>query len=382
MKVMPDKIDKKEEIKIPETEQVPVSPDIKKAAEELLVKVDTDQKLDVLADDVLDPELKKVFDKIDGEQDAEDRQDQTFTEVQQLVQEKKYVDAASKIIGWLSGIFFKDAEKTGLDKYENLDDDIDFASLDDAQLQDYIHDMDAKINTTSNYNKKLKYTYLLSLAKDYAYKKTKKIELEPSAPRQCLQHELQPGNILLLNKWDKVSASESGPAHKIATAGIQEATNSVWMHSVIVSKIENGIPYIIHSTGTIGVDGKSGVDEVRLDTYLQWYTAADILVLSWVSTDTQTWLTKTVEDIRANQMGKEYDEGAAIAGLTGGLNNKVGIKKEDSSKVNCVEVLAETMAKVYTDFNATADIKTPKDFLLQKNLKPTYLATLEAKSIG
>lgn len=382
MKVMPDKIDKKEEIKIPETEQVPVSPDIKKAAEELLVKVDTDQKLDVLADDVLDPELKKVFDKIDGEQDAEDRQDQTFTEVQQLVQEKKYVDAASKIIGWLSGIFFKDAEKTGLDKYENLDDDIDFASLDDAQLQDYIHDMDAKINTTSNYNKKLKYTYLLSLAKDYAYKKTKKIELEPSAPRQCLQHELQPGNILLLNKWDKVSASESGPAHKIATAGIQEVTNSVWMHSVIVSKIENGIPYIIHSTGTIGVDGKSGVDEVRLDTYLQWYTAADILVLSWVSTDTQTWLTKTVEDIRANQMGKEYDEGAAIAGLTGGLNNKVGIKKEDSSKVNCVEVLAETMAKVYTDFNATADIKTPKDFLLQKNLKPTYLATLEAKSIG
>ncbi len=81
-------------------------------------------------------------------------------------------------------------------------------------------------------------------------------------------------------------------------------------------------------------------------------------------------------------MGKEYDEGAAIAGLTGGLNNKVGIKKEDSSKVNCVEVLAETMAKVYTDFNATADIKTPKDFLLQKNLKPTYMATLEAKSIG
>ncbi|MBP7061745.1 hypothetical protein KBA84_02850 [Patescibacteria group bacterium] len=200
MKVMPDKIDKKEEIKIPETEQVPVSPDIKKAAEELLVNVDTDQKLDVLADDVLDPELKKVFDKIDGEQDAEDRQDQTFTEIQQLVQDKKYVDAASKIIGWLSGIFFKDAEKTGLDKYENLDDDIDFASLDDAQLQDYIHDMDAKINTTSNYNKKLKYTYLLSLAKDYAYKKEQKIELDPKAPRQCLQHELQPGNILLLNK--------------------------------------------------------------------------------------------------------------------------------------------------------------------------------------
>jgi hypothetical protein len=128
MKIMADKIDKKEEIKTPETEQVPVSPDIKKEAEELLVKVDTDQKLDVLADDVLDPELKKVFDKIDGEQDAEDRQDQTFTEVQQLVQEKKYVDAASKIIGWLSGIFFKDAEKTGLDKYENLDDDVDFAS--------------------------------------------------------------------------------------------------------------------------------------------------------------------------------------------------------------------------------------------------------------
>ena len=58
MKIMADKIDKKEEIKTPETEQVPVSPDIKKEAEELLVKVDTDQKLDVLADDVLDPELK------------------------------------------------------------------------------------------------------------------------------------------------------------------------------------------------------------------------------------------------------------------------------------------------------------------------------------
>jgi hypothetical protein len=87
-----------------------------------------------------------------------------------------------------------------LDKYEHLDDDIDFASLDDAQLQDYIKDMDAKIDATSNYNKKLKYTYLLSSAKDYAYKKDKKLELDPGAPRQCLQNELQPGNILLLNK--------------------------------------------------------------------------------------------------------------------------------------------------------------------------------------
>ncbi len=379
---MPDQLDQQEQIKTPETEQVPLSPDIKKAADELLVKVETDQNLDVLADDVLDPELKKVFDKIDGEHDEEDRQDETFTEVQQLVQEKKYIDAASKILGWLSGIFFKDAEKPWLDKYEHLDDDVDFASLDDAQLQDYIHDMDAKIDATSNYNKKLKYTYLLSLAKDYAYKKTKKIELEPSAPRQCLQHELQPGNILLLNKWDKVSWSESGISHKIATTGIQEATNSVWMHSVIISKVENGIPYIVQSTWSIGADGKSGVDEVRLDTYLQWYTAADILVLSWVSTEAQTWLTKTVDDIKTNQMSKEYDDGAAVAGLTAGLNNTIGIKKEDSSKVNCVEVLAETMAKVYTWFEATATIKTPKDFLLQKNLKPTYLATLEAKSIG
>jgi hypothetical protein len=59
-------------------------------------------------------------------------------------------------------------------------------------------------------------------------------------------------------------------------------------------------------------------------------------------------LTKTVDDIKTNQMGKEYDDGAAVAGLTAGLNNTIGIKKEDASKVNCVEVLAETMAKVYT----------------------------------
>lgn len=379
---MSDKVDQQPQTKTPEIQEPEISPDIKKAADELLVKIETDQKLDVLADDVLDPELKKVFDKIDGEQEEEDRQDQTFTEIQQLVQGKKYIDAASKILRWLSGIFFKDAEKPWLDAYKNLDDDIDFASLDDTQLQDYIHDMDAKINATSNYNKKLKYTYLLSLSKDYIYKKEHSIELDPKAPRQCLQHELQAGNILLLNKWDKVSGAISGIEQKIATTGIQDATDSIWMHSAIISKIENRMPYIIHSTGTIGADGKSGVDEVRLDTYLQWYTATDILVLSWVSADVQTWLTKTVDDITTKQMGKEYDDGAAIAWLIGGLNNKIGIKKEDSAKVNCVEILAETMAKVYTWFESTASIKTPKDFLLQKNLKPAYLATLEAKSIA
>lgn len=62
------------------------------------------------------------------------------------------------------------------------------------------------------------------------------------------------------------------------------------------------------------------------------------------------------------------------------MPDKINGKKYDS-KVNCVEILAETMAKVYTDFEATADIKPPKHFLLQKNLKSTYLAILEAKNI-
>ena len=367
--------------KIDQFENKSNSPDTKKEAESLVVDVQTKEDLARLADDVLDPELKQVFDKIDGEKDVDDGQDKLFVEVQDLVHDKKYVDAAAKVLGWLSTIFFKSSEKPGLDTYKNLDDDIDFASLDDVKLHNYIDDMKAKVDVTSNYSKKLKYTYLLSLAKDYAYKKEKKIELDTTAPRQCLQHELQPGNILLLNKWPKVTGNDTSMASKIATTWLQDATDSIWIHSAIISKIEDGVPYIIHSTGDIGADGKGGVDEVRLDTYLQRYTATDVLVLSGTSADAQKWLTQTVDDIRTSQMGKEYDDGAAIAWLTGWLNNKIGIKKEDNNKVNCVEILAETMAKVYTNFQSTEHIKTPKEFLLQQNLKPVYLHTIQSKNI-
>lgn len=367
--------------KIDQFENKSNSPDTKKEAELLVVDVQTKEDLARLADDVLDPELKKVFDKIDGEKDVDDGQDKLFVEVQDLVHDKKYVDAAAKVLSWLSTIFFKSGEKPGLHNYKNLDDDLDLTSFDDAKLYNYIHDIAAKIDTTSNYTKKLKYTYLLSLAKDYMYKKEHTIELDPTAPRQCLQHELQPGNIILLNKGDIRGTKDRSIENKIATTWLQDATDSIWLHAAIISKIENGVPYMIHSTGDIGTDGKGGVDEVRLDTYLQRYTATDVLVLSGTSVDAQKWLTQTVDDIRTNQMGKEYDDGAAIAWLTGWLNNKIGIKKEDNNKVNCVEILAETMAKVYTNFQSTEHIKTPKEFLLQQNLKPVYLRTIQSKNI-
>jgi len=312
-------------------------------------------------------ELKSTFDKIDAEKENDI---QELPKITELLKEWKFSEAIKQLFNIISSLFWKWWE-IWLKNYEYLGEYISSLWLDQKNLNELwnmLIDMDKKIESTSDINKKMKFTYILSAIKNKSHEKRlwKKMN-----SYDLLLTELQTSwwqssgisawQVLLINKennkYNKFLA-------KMWDLSLKKLTEWMWydtpfLHSVIVSKIEWNDIYIRHSTMN-KQDWKMWIEEIPLSKLLWWYKNADILVMDMPDENKQKML-----DYSQKHLNKWtwYSTESAVKSFL--WWNK---KKE---WLNCVELISEWLWDEKIKWTAI-----PNDLLQSNILTPSYITTI------
>lgn len=340
----PDKID---QINIPETH--PDVVDAKKTGLDLFAI-----EHDLNKSTIVPKELEwLVNDVIQDPPKPPETQDQE--KIGELLKKGKIADALTKAVDLISSIVFGSKKKAWLDNFKKYS--IDFSTMTDAKLQEQIDRLQSKIKQSwLSVNQKLRFAYSLSRAKDEKNKR----ENKKITPFDALAKNIQPWDVLLMNKDADTSWLVDGIKSKVANDWLQITSNSIWTHTVIVTKVLGNNIEITHASGKA-----MKVVKEDLQAYLRWYKAVDICVLQQPpesrtkSIDYAYWL-----------LDKPYDNTSATKQAVLGSN-----EKDDA--YNCGELVADSLlAANPIKFQELENKTFPSDFLLSNYILPSYMTTI------
>jgi len=307
-----------------------------------------------------------------------DKNIETAPKIKELIKEGKFTEVINQVFIFLSSFIFWKKGSIWLDAYKDLDLEIAWLWLDQKtlfELSKILEDIDAKINTTKDINKKMRFTYILTAIKNQQIKKEEwkdfnKYELlSKNLQREGKYNSsIQAWQVLLLNKENKEYKSSKA---KLWDKLLSTFNNISWdqtnfLHSVIVSKIEWNEIYITHST-LQKKDWKSGIEEKKLSELLGWYTWADILVMDMPDENKAKMLKFTKEKLdeqNKNPDNSLYDDKIVTQNITWYWNAK-------NEKVNCVELISEWLWDKKIKW-----VWIPNDLLESNVLRPSYLTSI------
>jgi len=278
-----------------------------------------------------------------------------------LLKKGKIGEALTQTIDLISSILFKSKKKSGLDTFKKYN--MDYTNIPDTPLQEQINWLQSKVKKSwISINKKLRFTYALSRAKDEKNKREK----TDISPFEALAKNIQAGDILLMNKDGKSETFTDllvdNTVGKIATGGLQIASNSIWTHTVMVTKVSGNSIEITHASGR-----KEDMKVLKEDlyTYTKKYTAMDICVLQQPPESRQ----KSI-DYAYSLLGESYDNKSATKQAVLGKNEK-------DNAYNCGELVADSLLAANPVIFQELENKTfPSDFLVNNYILPSYMTTI------
>lgn len=282
-------------------------------------------------------------------------ENQEQEKIGELLKKGKIAEALTQALDLVSSILFGSKKKAGLDDFKKYS--VDFDKMDDTQLQEQIDRLQAKVKQSwLSVNQKLRFAYALSRAKDAKIKKEK----SDTKSFDALAQNIQAGDVLLMNKDADTSGIVDGLKSKVANDGLQLTSNSIWTHTVIVTKVSGNNIEITHASGKA-----MKVVKEDLQSYLEWYTATDICVLQQPPESRQ----KSI-DVAYSLLDKPYDNKSATKQALLGVNNH-------DDAYNCGELVADSLlAANPVKFQDLENKTFPSDFLLNNYILPSYMTTI------
>lgn len=280
-------------------------------------------------------------------------ENQEQEKIGELLKKGKIAEALTQALDLVSSILFGSKKKAGLDDFKKYS--VDFDKMDDTQLQEQIDRLQAKIKQSwLSVNQKLRFAYALSRAKDAKIKKEK----PDIKPFDALAQNIQVGDVLLMNKDGDTSGIVDGLKSKVANDWLQITSNSIWTHTVIVTKVSGNDIEITHATVPV-------VKKESLEPYLKSYKAVDICILQQPPESR----TKSVDNAYS-LLGKPYDSKSATKQAILGANN-------GDDAYNCGELVADSLlAANPVKFQDLENKTFPSDFLLNNYILPSYMTTI------
>jgi hypothetical protein len=309
---------------------------------------------DVNKNTIVPKELQSlVNDVIQDPPKPPETQDQE--KIGELLKKGKIADALTKALDLAWSILFGSKKKAGLDDFKKYT--VDFDKMDKTQLQEQIDRLQAKVKQSwLSVNQKLRFAYTLSRAKDAKIKK----ENPTMKPFEALAQNIQVGDVLLMNKDGDSSGIVDGLKSKVANDWLQLTSNSIWTHTVIITKVSGNNIEITHASGKA-----MKVVKEDLETYLTWYKATDICVLQQPPESRA----KSIEHAYS-LLDKPYDSKSATKQALLGTNNA-------DDCYNCGELVADSLlAANPVKFKDLENKTFPSDFLLNNYILPSYMTTI------
>jgi len=275
----------------------------------------------------------------------------------ELLKKWKIASALTTAVDLVSKILFGSKKKAGLDDFKKYN--VDFDKMDETQLQEQIDRLQSKVKQSwLSVNQRLRFAYTLSRAKDAKIKK----EQPAMKPFEALAQNIQVGDVLLMNKDGDSSGIVDGLKSKVANDWLQITSNSIWTHTVMVTKVSGNDIEITHASWR-NEDMK--VVKEDLHAYTKKYKAMDICVLQQPPESRA----KSVE-YAYSLLGKPYDQKSATKQALLGKNTK-------DDAYNCGELVADSLlAANPLKFKDLENKTFPSDFLLNNYILPSYMTTI------
>lgn len=331
------------------------------------------RNLNALKNEILPPDALSLVDEVD----KVPSQDVVAPKFWEYIQKKDYVGALMEVFALRSR--YVDAWKPGLEKFKWLKEkttQLGLGAYTEQQLMWYVTYLEGKVAQSESIKRRVEFVYVLSQVKDALVTKKRATDSEPLGQYALLQKQLSVGDVLLLNKEAKQSATKkttwiwdnTGDLVGDLLKSYDDTTPLDFIHSVMVTKIENGKAYITHATmHRIGSAhaGTSGIEEIELEEYLRHFVSADIMVLSPPETHKKKALTFVEQKLG---QGAKYD-------FLSAASTAIRWKHEINDAYNCAELVAVGM-----DIDEVKHVTHPNDFMGSRFLKPVYLTTLSNKS--
>lgn len=310
-------------------------------------------ELDATKNDVVPEDIQAIVNDImEDPQQPPEQEDQE--KIGNLLKEWEIAKAVSQAIDLVLSIFSWSKKKAGLDDFKKYS--IDFTTLSDSDLDDRIDRLQNKIKQSwLSVHQKLRFTYAFSRAKDEKLSR----ENPQSTPFEKLARNIQVGDVILMNKdkkssWWIIDWIKS----KAANEWLQETSNSIRTHSVIVTKVSGDNIEITHATVPV-------VKSEDLESYLKNYEAVDLCTLQQPPESRQKAI-----DYAYSLLWKPYDATSATKQALIGDNEK-------DDKYNCGELVADSLVAANPIKFQNLENKTfPSDFLFNNYLQPSYMTTI------
>lgn len=305
-------------------------------------------ELDATKNDIVPEELETVIDAImQDPQQPPEQEDQE--KIGDLLKEWKITKAITKALDMVFWIFAGSKKKAGLEDFEKYT--VDYTTMSDEKLGETIDRLQNKVKQPwLSVHQKLRFTYAFSRAKD------EKLHRENAniSPFDTLAKNIQPGDVLLMNK----DSTERNVTSKISNEWLQQTSNSIRTHIVIVTEVSWNDIEITHATTPV-------VKTDNLETYLKTYTAVDICTLQQPPASRQ----KSI-DYAHSLIGKPYDNKSAAKQALIWSNTR-------DDAYNCGELVAESLYNANpTTFDGVKEKTFPSDFLMSNYLQPAYMTTI------
>ncbi len=311
----------------------------------------------------LDPKIQERIQEIEKSEGFDPEKELELRDYIQAWKRWKAIQEIFNII-WR---FFKVDNKIWFDEYDNLDLNLDNKTND--EIQNIIETLEEKINNTWDIKKDLKFTYLLSQAKN------KKLEnWWTGNKKEQLKKEIEVWDIILLNK--KVEKTDHGT--KLLKAYWKEYETDFTHSAIITKKDPIRIRHATMSWSTAGLEKWRWVEEVKLSDYrkasnLKWYDALILRPPQNIKDKINTFSDK--------QIWKKYDLNAAIWWWIRWLDSEWSshiwwLRKNKTwqfdDHFNCVELIVQ-----WLDDKKLQKITHPNEFLQYMSVfKPTYMTTI------
>jgi len=333
----PDHIDTPKTVKDVETQSV---------IDLFAIELDTNKNL------IVPEELKDIVDDVmQDPQQPPEQEDQE--KIGDMLKKWKISEAVSKALDMIFSIFAGSKKKAWLEDFKKYT--TDYSSMTQEKLDETINWLQNRVKQSwLSIHQKLRFTYAFSRAKDEKLTR----ENPQSTAFDKLAKNIQPGDVLLMNKDGVAKTAMDSIKGKIVNEWLQQASYSIRTHIVIVTKVSgNDIEITQGTTPVVKTDD--------LQSYLKQYKAVDVCTLQQPPASRKNSI-----DYARTLIGKPYDSKAAA-------NQTLTWTNIRDDKYNCGELVAEALYHANpTKFKGLEDKTFPSDFLMGNYLQPAYMTTI------
>lgn len=229
-----------------------------------------------------------------------------------------------------------------------------YAQNSDETKNTYILELTDKIGTTSDINKKMSYSFVLTQLKDFFLTKQIQQQNPNSKPddMDLLAPRLTKGSIICMRQ----ERENPDITMRLWDAGMIENDNKTIMdftHTVIVTETVPE-PMITHSTM------KEWVHTQPLKEYLKAFEHTNLVVMN----PNDPKLGEAVTNTCISKLGMQYDKQAPVAEFLGSVDIKDKLHiQDDKTKTNCVEFIADAITAEDPSYTEIYDKAHPNDML-------------------